>query len=147
VNRSSLYLDTSCLLKLFFLEPESAQVAAILAAESRVVVSELVVVEASVQIQERRLTGLLSKAAAERLETVLDSTLGMSPFEVVPFAASALAMARSQVRAARKGAHCRTLDRLHLAVMQTEQMQRLFTNDDRQAKAARQLGFEVLRLT
>ena len=146
MKRSSLYLDTSCLLKLFFAEPESAQVATKVAAESSVVVSELAVVEACVQIHGRRMAGLLSKSAAERLESALDSTLGSSPFAVVPFAAAALNTARSQVRGARKGAHSRTIDRLHLAVMEIEGLQRLFTNDDQQAKAARQLGFEVILL-
>lgn len=142
--RSSLYLDTSCLLKLFFAEPESSQVAAIVASEARVVVSELGIIEASVQIQGRRLSGVLSRARAQRLEAALEQTVRMRPFEVVPFAAAALERARAQARAAPKAAHCRTLDRLHLAVMELEGLDRLFTHDDRQAAAARALGFEVV---
>jgi predicted nucleic acid-binding protein len=144
VTFSSLYLDTSCLLKLFFPEPESAKVASIVGAESRVVVSELGLVEASVQIHGRRLTGSLSRARAERLETVLEQTLSMRPFEVVPFATTALARARDLARMAQKRAHCRTMDRIHLAVMQIEGIERLLTNDARQAAAARALGFEVV---
>lgn len=143
MNLSGLYLDTSCLLKLFFPEPESAKVASIVGSEARVVVSELGVVEASVQIHGRRLSGSLARARAQRLEAALERTLSMRPFEVVPFAAGALERTREQARLAQKSAHCRTLDRLHLAVMQLEGLDRLLTNDDRQAAAARALGFEV----
>lgn len=139
-----LYLDTSSLLKLFFPEPESLEIATIVAAEARVVVSELGLLEAGVQIHGRRLSGLLPRVRATRLEAALEHTVSLQPFEVVPFAATALACARGQVRAAKKGAHCRTLDRLHLAVMEIEGLQRLLTNDSRQAAAARALGFEVL---
>ncbi len=144
MSRSSLYLDTSCLLKLFFREPESAEVASIVAAEVRVVVSELGLLEASVQIHGRRLSGLLTRARAQRLEAVLEQTLAMQPFAVVPFAAAALARARGQAQTAQKVAHCRTLDRLHLAVMELEGLDRLLTNDGRQATAALAMGFEVL---
>jgi predicted nucleic acid-binding protein len=52
-------------------------------------------------------------------------------------------VAETQVRALRKAAHCRTPDRLHLATMQVLGLQRLLTNGDRQAAAARALGFQV----
>jgi uncharacterized protein with PIN domain len=42
----SLYIDTSCLLKLFLMEPESARVQELSSAEERVVVSTLVRLEA-----------------------------------------------------------------------------------------------------
>jgi predicted nucleic acid-binding protein len=144
VSASSLYLDTSCLLKLFFSEPESAEVAELIASETRVVVSELGILEANVQIHGRRASGSLPRARAQRLEAALGKTLAMKPFEVIPFATAALARARDQARSAQKGAHCRTLDRLHLAVMEVEGLSRLLTNDGRQATAARSLGFEVL---
>jgi predicted nucleic acid-binding protein len=52
-------------------------------------------------------------------------------------------VAEAQTRPLAKSAHCRTLDRLHLATMQVLGFQRLLTNDDRQAAAARALGFDV----
>ena len=52
-------------------------------------------------------------------------------------------VAEAQVRPLASSLHCRTLDRLHLAVMQIIGVQRLLTNDDRQAAVARALGFEV----
>ena len=114
---------------------------------SWLIVSELAVLEACVQIHGRRMAGFLTKAAAMRLEAQVGSTLSMAPFETLPFASAALAIAMGQVRAGKRGQHCRTLDRLHLALMDVEQLRRLFTNDDKQAAAARHRGFEVLTLS
>jgi predicted nucleic acid-binding protein len=139
-----LYLDTSCLLKLFWPEPESGRVAALVEREPRVVVSDLAIVEAVVQIHGRRLAGLMSGRDAKRLESALDRTLDAEPFERVPVTRDAFARARIQVRRLRTRGHCRTLDRLHLAVMDVEGLRRLLTNDDKQALAARASGVKVL---
>ncbi|HEY4156884.1 MAG TPA: type II toxin-antitoxin system VapC family toxin [Polyangiaceae bacterium] len=144
VTSAGLYLDTSCLLKLLFREPESARVAKLVEAEPRVVVSELCTLEASVQIQGRRLASLLDAASAKRLETALERLLASDPFELVPVAPESLSRARAQTLRAKKGGHCRTLDRLHLGVMETEGLRRLLSNDDQQAAAARALGIDVL---
>ena len=52
-------------------------------------------------------------------------------------------LAEQMVRSLPKRAYCATLDRLHLAAMQALGISRLLTNDAAQAKAARQLGFDV----
>jgi len=140
--RSALYLDTSCLLKLFFREPESIRVAEILAAEQQVVVTELVRLEAETQFRARRLGGLLSKPKYQRLVEELAGTLVLAPFQLLPFPADAFDQAR--VIAARVRVHCRTLDLLHLAAMHTLGLQRLFTNDATQASAARALELAVV---
>jgi uncharacterized protein with PIN domain len=67
-----LYLDTSCLLKLFFPEPESATVASQVAAEEHVVVSTLARLELRVQIQGRVAGGTLSAKSATALLSVVD---------------------------------------------------------------------------
>ena len=139
-----LYVDTSCLLKLFFFEPESARVAAIVEGEQRVVVSELAILEGVVQIHARRVAGLIGAADAKRLESALDRVVAAEPFSLVPVAPDALQTARAQVRRTRKRVPCRTLDRLHLGIMEVEGIRRLLTNDDRQAEAARALGMRVL---
>ena len=46
----AVYLDTSCFLKLFFPEPETARVAGLIAAETRVVISTLVRLETLCQL-------------------------------------------------------------------------------------------------
>lgn len=71
----SLYLDTSCLLKLFFPERESARVAALVAAEERVVISTLAHLELRVQVQGRVAGGTLPARSATALMAVIDRTL------------------------------------------------------------------------
>jgi predicted nucleic acid-binding protein len=137
-----LYLDTSCLLKLFFSEPESRRVMELLATETRVVVSELGWLEASVQIRGRLHAGLLSRARAKRLTEQLARTLEVEPFELMPMPTDSVNRAREV--SDRGVVHCRTLDLLHLAAMQSERLERLLTNDNAQAEAARGLGLTVL---
>ena len=141
---AGLYLDTSCLLKLLWLEAESAYVAALVEREPRVVVSDLAIVEAVVQIHGRRVAGLLRRPDAKRLESALDRMLDAEPFDRISLTSDSLAQARTQVRRLRKRGHCRTLDRLHLALMEVEGLRRLLTNDDQQAAAARATGMRVL---
>jgi predicted nucleic acid-binding protein len=140
----AIYLDTSCLLKMLFPEPESARVLALCAAESRVVVSSLAKLEATVQIQARYLGGTLTKPGATRIRSKLEATLAMAPFEFALFPPGAVETAEQQLRLERRAPHCRTLDRLHLATMEMLGLGRLLTNDEPQARAAMGLGFQVL---
>jgi hypothetical protein len=71
----------------------------------------------------------------------ISEMLQTSPFEMAAFPPATVATAESQIHG---GAYCRTLDRLHLGVMEALGLNRLLTNDDQQAAAARALGFEVL---
>ena len=139
-----LYIDTSCLLKIIFPEPESARVSTLCAAESRVVVSSLSKLEAAVQINARLAGKSLTKTSAARIRAKLDSILAMAPFEVVVFPPVAVEAAESQVSLDRRPIHCRTLDRLHLATMEMLGLTRILTNDDIQARAAAALGYDVL---
>jgi predicted nucleic acid-binding protein len=141
----SLYLDTSCLLKLLFVEPESMKTSLLLAAEPRVVVSSLARLEALVQIQGRVAGGLLTASKAASLVRLLDQTLATAPFELLTTPAETDGIAAGQIIPFNRSFHCRTLDRLHLAAMQALGIHRLFTNDDIQARAARGLGFDVLQ--
>jgi len=138
----SLYLDTSCLLKLLFAEPESAKTSLMLAAEPRVLVSSLARLEALVQIQGRAAGGLLTSRSAVSLARLLDQTLASAPFDLVTTPTGTDGVAASQIFPLSRSVHCRTLDRLHLAAMQALGVRRLLTNDDAQARAASALGFE-----
>lgn len=140
----ALYLDTSCLLKLVFPEPESAHVSALCGAEQRVVVSSLCQLEAAVQINARLAGGTLTKTRAARLRKQLDAILKLAPYELALFPPGAVEAAAEQIRPARGTFHCRTLDRLHLAVMEMLGLRRILTNDASQARAANALGYEVL---
>jgi len=140
----SLYVDTSCLLKLFWPEPETARTEELVDAEDLVVVSDLVHLEMLVHVQARRAAGLLTRRGSMRLLEQIESLIATPPFELRSCAPGLIEDARAQVASAPPRAHCRTLDRLHLAAMAGMGIFRLLTNDDGQARAARALGVRVL---
>jgi predicted nucleic acid-binding protein len=140
----SLYCDTSSLLKTLFLEPESARVAAIIAAEPRVVVSTLTRLEARVRIAARLTGGAVSKSTATKLVRRMEADLAAPPFEIVSLPPAVAEAAEEQVVFAKAAVHCRSLDRLHLAVMHLLGLNRILTSDLAQARAARSLGFVVV---
>lgn len=137
----SLYIDTSALLKLFFSEPESVRTSEIVSQESDITVSSLTRLEALIQIQRREAIGVLTSARAGRRRRRLERLVTLSPFKLQICPSALTAAAESQVLSA--ATYCPTLDRLHLAAMQLFNLRRLLTNDDTQAKAAHELGFEV----
>jgi predicted nucleic acid-binding protein len=139
----ALYLDTSCLLKLLFAEPESLATSLMVAAESRVVVSSFARLEAIVQVHGRVAGGLLTKRAANGLCRILDEMLKTRPFDLVTTPIGIAAIAVGQILPIGRTVHCRTLDRLHLATMEALGIARLLTNDGIQARAAMAIGFEV----
>jgi len=139
---SALYLDTSCLLKLFFPEPESPHVALAIAAEEEVLVSELALLEAETQMRARLLGGLLTKSRHRRLATELERMLKSEPFARSPFPSDGVERARRMATSLK--VHARTLDLLHLAAMEAHGVSRLFTNDRGQAAAARAFGVAVV---
>ena len=140
----SLYLDSSCLLKMLFPEPETMRVMRLVAAEEHVVVSTLARLETLVQIQARRAGGLLRETAASALVARLDTVFRQTPYEIVRTPAEMVDVAEAHLRSLPREAHCPTLDRLHLAVMKSLDVRRLLTNDQAQARAARALGFSVI---
>ena len=102
-----LYLDTSCLLKLFFQEPESATVASQVAAEEHVVVSTLAHLELRVQIQGRVAGGTLSAKSATALLSVVDRTLAESPYEIAETPSNVYSVAAAQLLAQPDLCFCR----------------------------------------
>lgn len=139
-----LYLDTSCLLKLFLNEPESAAVRRGVARESAVVISSLAELEAEVQLRAGYLGGVFKAAQWRAYRRKLGELRDLEPFSFRDLAGSVFTTALRQHREAGKG-HCRTLDRLHLAAMEELGCNRLMTHDDAQANAAAALGHSVLR--
>lgn len=139
----SLYLDTSCLLKLLVEEPESARVRDLIAQETSVIVSSYAELEAEQVLRGLRFGGRLSARQEGRLLRVLGDFRGLPPFEHRPLPYDLAAIARRQAMNA--AVHCRTADRLHLAAMEALGLRRLLTNDDAQAVAAAELGFGVVQ--
>lgn len=139
----SIYLDTSCLLKLLFLEPETSRVLHLVSIEDRIIVSSLVRIETLVQLHGRLAGGHLPRPVTRALLTRLDAMLKQRPYFLVRSPGDFIEAAERQVRSLPRAAHCPTLDRLHLAVMKSLGLDRLLTNDVAQARAARALGFSV----
>ncbi len=75
----ALSLDTSCVLKLFFAEPETAATVTLIAREPHVVVSSLTRLEALVHIHGRVAARMLSAVAARRLIERFDQVLRSEP--------------------------------------------------------------------
>jgi predicted nucleic acid-binding protein len=140
----SLYVDPSCLWKLLMPEPGSAETQAIIAAEPRVVVSSLAELEVELQLRAQLLGGLLRPRIHAAFVARLAELRDEPPLVHQPAPADLVRVALAQTRKP-AAAYCRTLDRLHLAAMEALGADRLLTNDDRQAAAARALGFGVVR--
>ena len=140
----SLYLDTSCLLKTLFLEPETAKTLELIAGEERVIVSSLARIEALTHVHGRVAGGLLSRATARRLAQRLDALLDSAPYDLTRSPVTIFDLATAQVRSFAAKRYCRSLDRLHLATMEALRLRRLLTNDVAQARAAEGMGFVVL---
>ena len=138
----AIYIDTSCLLKLLFLEPKSAEVAQAVGGEVRVVVSSLVRVETEQQIASRQAGGKLTAARKRKVLTALEAMLAMEPFQSERLSGVVWNLPLAQLTRAKEP--CRTLGRLHLAAMEELSVRRLLTHDRRQIAAARELGFEVV---
>ncbi|MBM4268394.1 MAG: type II toxin-antitoxin system VapC family toxin [Deltaproteobacteria bacterium] len=139
----SLYLDTSCLLKVFFPEPETSRVLELIGLEEEVIVSSLTRLEAVGQVHARVAGRHLRRARAVRLIERLDRVLRQPPYQAVDLPAEVIAAAERQARVLDGTGYCRTLDRLHLAAMEVLGLRRLLTNDDTQRCAAERLSFDV----
>jgi uncharacterized protein with PIN domain len=139
-----IYIDTSCLVKLFRLEALSGAVRAAIKDEPIVVVSVLVELEALVQLKAAWKAGEFSRAQWRRLETELGLLRNQPPFDFQTLPAALFRTALRQHRNSGQ-AHCRSLDRLHLAAMEELEFTRLMTHDRAQAAAALDAGFQVIQ--
>jgi predicted nucleic acid-binding protein len=139
-----IYADTSCLLKVLRPEPLSEAVWKVIHKEESVVISVLAELETLVQLKAAWTGGGLSRNEWRQMETRFGILRNQPPFEFRSLPAAIFQAALRQHRNS-GNFHCRSLDRLHLAAMEELQIARLMTNDESQAKAAEEAGFEVLR--
>ena len=137
-----VYLDTSCLLKLLLLEPESAAVRQAVSAETGVVISSLTQLEAEVQLAAGHRGGRYRASQWRAYRSGLARLLDLDPFRLRSLPGTVFATALRQQQLSVK-VHCRSLDRLHLAAIEELGLERLMTHDDAQAAAARACGFSV----
>jgi len=138
-----IYIDSSCLLKLILVEEDSETVAAAIAKEDGVVVSGLAQLEALVELKGRFMGGEFGLAKWRQLEAQLSILIQEEPLLFRPVPNGIWDVAFRQHRNSRD-VHCRTLDRLHLAVAERLGLTRIMTRDAGQARTAEELGFEVI---
>jgi len=137
-----IYIDSSSVLKTLWEEPESRSVRDAIASEDSVVISSLAELETEVQLRARWLGGSVSKSRYAAYRARLDSFREMAPFD---FRSLSGQVFQSAIRQHLSGKwHCRSLDRLHLAAMDELRIDRLMTNDARQADAARLMGYKIV---
>ncbi len=139
-----IYIDSSCLVKVFRPEPGSPEVLKAIGIEPEVTVSALAELEVMVQLKADYLAGNLTRPCWRQMETRFSILRNQPPYEFRGLPATLFRTAFRQHRNA-GDVHCRSMDRLHLAAMEELGLNRLMTHDDRQAKAATEAGFEVVR--
>lgn len=137
-----IYIDTSSFIKLLLVEPESEEIEKVIRTLDVVVVTSLTRLEAKVQARGFVAGGRLDARAGKRFETNMKELLNEAPFQTFKLEGSIFETAIHQQETST--AHCRSLDRLHLAAMEGLGVRRLMTHDVRQADAARELGYEVM---
>jgi predicted nucleic acid-binding protein len=139
-----VYLDTGCLLKLYYPEPESAAVAAAVAGEIIVFTAlhELEMMTA-MQLKLFRGEGKVEQAAAALGLVHEDLAAGKLVEAAVDWRTVFREAARlAQAHAARVG--CRSLDILHCTLAQATDATVFFSSDTRQITLARTEGLRVL---
>ncbi len=139
-----VYIDTSSFFKVLVKEEFSSAVTSCTCILDLpdVAVSDVLRLEIEVQIRGLGLGGKVSANKSNKLSEQAAIILEMRPFMSVPISGNVFATASDQHR--RSSTHCRSLDRLHLAVMEELGIKRLMTHDIRQAEVAREMGIEVL---
>ena len=139
-----IYIETSCLVKVLRPEAESPAVVEAIGRETSIVVSVLTELETLVQLKAFYLAGDYTRPRWRQLEAQFSVLRNRPPYEFRTLSAALFQTALRQHRNA-GSVHCRSLDRLHLAAMEELKLTRLMTHDERQAKAATEAGFEVVR--
>jgi predicted nucleic acid-binding protein len=138
-----IYIDTSCLIKAVRPEPKSDEVLAAIAKETHVIVSGLAELEALIDFKAGHMAAMYSLSEWRRNEARLALLQNQEPFDFRPVPSATWSVAMQQHRNSGR-LHCRTLDRLHLAIAEHFGAVRIMTLDGSQANAARALRFEVV---
>lgn len=139
-----IYIDTSCLLEIILVGDHADAVSDAIAREQSVVVSNLCELEAMIELKAAHMGGELSRAKWRRLELQLHLLRSEEPFVFRNIPNGIWEVAFRQHRNSRD-VHCRSLDRLHLAIAEKMGITRIMTRDTAQVKAAEELGFEVVQ--
>src|SRR5438477_8534631 len=138
------YLDTSALAKWYLNEPFSEQFEAFIREQSSGAISRLTVVEFRCLLARRRRAGEITKSVESRVYASFEEDVGAGFLQVYPVADEHLIAALSLIT--RLGRYpLRTLDAMHLAIVQGIHCRRLATADKTMADAGKAIGLSVAR--
>jgi hypothetical protein len=139
------YLDTSALAKWSLNEPFSEQFEAFIREQATAAISRLTIVEFRCLLARRRRAGDITKAIEARVYASFERDVGAGFLQVHPVADEHLLAALGLI--ARLGRYpLRTLDALHLAIVQAIPRRRLATADKIMAAAGKAVGLAITRL-
>ena len=144
-TKSSLYLDTSALTKLYLIEPETPEVARrVRMQQSPIPFGSLHELEFSSAFERRRAAGEISEATVKQIWRAIESDLRQGVLQRIDLDWPAIFSAAVQL-VQRHGARVglRALDSLHLACALELKSKTLITFDERQSRAAALEGMET----
>lgn len=137
------YLDTSALAKWYISEPGSEAFEAFVRGFPRALISRLNVLELRLLLARRGRAGDISEQTAEGAFRLFESDIAQGHLEVCPLD-DQQALRAIVLLGQLRGHPLRTLDALHLGIAQTIGSRLLATADRVMARAAEDLGFDVV---
>jgi predicted nucleic acid-binding protein len=143
------YWDTSCVLKLYTPEPDSATYLALAGqATEPLVSSEILVAELHAAFCQKELRGELKNGAAERLYKQFNADCDGGRWLLIPLGHDVLTKAVHVAKTGYRHRHpvsLRTLDAIHLASALLAKAGQLVTTDARMKQAAAALALPVFQ--
>lgn len=141
---STLFVDTSSLVKFYYPEQDSGAVETGLLAAERVFLSDLTRVEFVSAIARKVRAEEIGKSEFTRLTTAFDEDCLALRFSLVPIGEDIINEARSLVERLGLDYALRTLDGLQLASAMRSGVNGFMCHDERLAQIAAVLGFKVV---
>jgi predicted nucleic acid-binding protein len=138
------YLDTGALAKWYLNEPFSEEFEAFIQEQSTAAISRLTVVEFRCLLARRRRAGEIAKAVEGRVFAAFEDDIRAGFLQVYPVADEHLIAALGLLTKLSR-LPLRTLDALHLAIIQNVHVRHLATADRTMAGAGNALGLKVER--
>ena len=143
------YWDTSCVLKLYTPEADSATFLTLAGqATEPLVSSEILAAELYAAFCQKELRGELKNGAADRLHKQFDADCIAGRWLLIPLGRDVLGKAEHVTKAAYRHRHpvsLRTLDAIHLASALLCKASQIVTTDDRMKQAAAIAGLTVFQ--
>jgi predicted nucleic acid-binding protein len=137
-----MYLDTSVLVKLYTLEPDSAECERIVTGQ-KIVSSELLYTELWSALLAKERSGVLSPDHRQQVWQLFEVHLLDEVVELVELDGTTVREAAEVIARVHPAVPLRTLDALHLATYLGLDVGPLFTRDRRMIDAARLLGLPL----